>query len=515
MKLNKIYTILLITFFITFFNSCQKEDSIIVVEEKSTEFSIQTIKFNELKNNQQSFIVGLNESQRQIQNVLNRNENTIIVDTTSAYYISVDDINTYTFSIIDDLEIPAMRNLLIFESEDGNSNYFLVEYTLDVPASSVNEANIESHIINTETSIIDDSFNILYASDINNTQSRSGSCWDVSTSTVNYCDDANGNTQVDNGQLGNGCHQNWRTVTFTTINIDLDCLEQNSGLPFTGGGTGGSSNNGPGGPSPGNGSGGTPITTTPTFLDGSSAVSGFLISKLGAENLNTTQTTWINNSSNLSVVQYFLNFIINNDSSIESKDLVLDIINSEINGTLITALPFFKYPDGSNYASTYPELTILLKEYIPYLQSNVKLINTISRLTGISTEEIQDDFTWNEGPEIHIEQLGIVDGEEIKGKFSRLEPNKIIIDIDLVNTLEALAAIENPSQAQIQQLQLLDGLVTFAVCLHEYVHFADFAFDGEMQDNEDLELGLLFEELFVGGFYEIDPNGNVILIPTN
>ena len=34
----------------------------------------------------------------------------------------------------------------------------------------------------------------------------------------------------------------------------------------------------------------------------------------------------------------------------------------------------------------------------------------------------------------------------------------------------------------------MNGLVTFSMCLHEYVHFADFAFDGEMSDDETLEL---------------------------
>jgi hypothetical protein len=48
--------------------------------------------------------------------------------------------------------------------------------------------------------------------------------------------------------------------------------------------------------------------------------------------------------------------------------------------------------------------------------------------------------------------------------------------------------------------------------MHEYVHFSNFAFDGTMQDHENLELGLLFEELYLGGYFEFNPSGNVIFI---
>lgn len=41
------------------------------------------------------------------------------------------------------------------------------------------------------------------------------------------------------------------------------------------------------------------------------------------------------------------------------------------------------------------------------------------------------------------------------------------------------------------------------MCLNEYVHFADYAFDGEMLDTETLELGALFETQFLGGTYNV------------
>lgn len=61
----------------------------------------------------------------------------------------------------------------------------------------------------------------------------------------------------------------------------------------------------------------------------------------------------------------------------------------------------------------------------------------------------------------------------------------------------------------------LRALIEFSVCLYRYIHYGDFAFDGTMQDNENLELGLLFEEIYLGGYYEFNPSGNVIFIKAN
>ena len=120
---------------------------------------------------------------------------------------------------------------------------------------------------------------------------------------------------------------------------------------------------------------------------------------------------------------------------------------------------------------------------------------------------------WGDGAEIHITQLGLdPNGDQYRGKFNPSQPDKIFIDIDLVNLVETWSNIENPSPEQEQQLSMLYGLVTFSVCLHEYVHYADYAFDGIMSDTEELELGLLFEATFIGGYYEFDPSGNIVLI---
>ncbi|MCK6607828.1 MAG: hypothetical protein L6Q46_05925 [Flavobacterium sp.] len=211
-----------------------------------------------------------------------------------------------------------------------------------------------------------------------------------------------------------------------------------------------------------------------------------------------------------------INYLFLNKDNQDAIEFVKELIDLEINGNLLSFFPSFKYPAGSNYSTLYPNFTILVKEYIPLLKNDQRLLNTINRLTGVSISTIKQDLTWGNGPEINITQLGLdLSGNPYYGKFNILEPNKIYIDIDLIQQIEALSNIPNPTPQQNQQIGFLNALITFSVCLHEYVHYSDFAFDGTMQDNENLELGLLFEEIYLGGYYEFNPNGNVIFIKAN
>jgi len=83
-------------------------------------------------------------------------------------------------------------------------------------------------------------------------------------------------------------------------------------------------------------------------------------------------------------------------------------------------------------------------------------------------------------------------------------PKIIKIDIDLVNLYE------NANESDMAPLQLL---ITFSTLLHELVHYEDYQFDNIMQN--DIELGLYFEYLYMGGYYELDDNNNVIFIIEN
>jgi hypothetical protein len=194
---------------------------------------------------------------------------------------------------------------------------------------------------------------------------------------------------------------------------------------------------------------------------------------------------------------------------IESQTLMLQIRNSSLNNTLVSLSPFFKYPLQSNYEILYPHFTSIVKNDLndPYFSEDENLKNIIHNLTGVSQEQIKKDLQWGYGVEIRIEQLGVHPTQgEIKGKFNPTNPNVIYIDIDLVIAYEQEASngINSPNAIA------LNSLITFSVLLHELVHYEDYQFDNIM--NNSVELGLYFESLFNGGFYEFNPNGDGTVI---
>ena len=266
---------------------------------------------------------------------------------------------------------------------------------------------------------------------------------------------------------------------------------------------------------------GYPIGSTPTSSQNNVSTltmpfSKDEIIKMFYYELSPEQLQWWKDENNSDSRAEIEAYIVNQPNVELAFEFAKELMNLDINNTLITPFPLFKYPLNSNYTTLYPNFTILIKEYIPSLKTDQRLINTIHKLTNVNKQYIIDKLTWGNGPEINIVQLGNdPQGNEYHGRFNITEPDKIFIDIDLVNQLEQMSNISNPTQQQQQQLGMLNALVVFSVCLHEYIHYSDFAFDGSMQDNENLELGLLFEELFLGGYYEFSPNGNIVFIKAN
>ncbi|MBF6641038.1 hypothetical protein IVB69_06060 [Flavobacterium sp. J49] len=160
----------------------------------------------------------------------------------------------------------------------------------------------------------------------------------------------------------------------------------------------------------------------------------------------------------------FINLL--NNPTAEMVNFNQQLINYPLVNT-ITYLPFFKYPQGSNYSTLYPNFTMLVKEYIPALKSDTRLINTIHNLTSVSNSQIINGLTWGNGPEIHITDLGNdPGGNPYYGKFNKNEPERIYIDIELVNLLETLSNNPNPTQNELQLLGNLNAMIVFSVCLH-------------------------------------------------
>ncbi|GAB3230171.1 hypothetical protein GCM10027454_32050 [Algoriphagus aestuariicola] len=148
----------------------------------------------------------------------------------------------------------------------------------------------------------------------------------------------------------------------------------------------------------------------------------------------------------------------------------------------------FKYPPGSNYETEYTKLTEYIKNKIPLLKTNSTIINAIQGITGLTVEEIQQDFEWGEGPTIWVEQLDNYapnTSSNTLALFDPTHPNRLFIDEDLVMELETGSSIMN-SDALI-------FLIGVSI-LHEYVHYGDF----NQGVYNEIEEGNLFEESVYG-----------------
>src|SRR5690606_10753822 len=104
-------------------------------------------------------------------------------------------------------------------------------------------------------------------------------------------------------------------------------------------------------------------------------------------------------------------YLVGNNFSEEAKEFAEEIINAGISNTLISAIPFFKYPQNSNYATLYPKLTEYLKNKLPTVKNNTTIVNAISAYTNMSIQQIQEHLQWRNGPTIKIEQLGSAYGK--------------------------------------------------------------------------------------------------------
>ena len=245
--------------------------------------------------------------------------------------------------------------------------------------------------------------------------------------------------------------------------------------------------------------GGVGVNTV-TFTEMSSAL------KYGLD-LSLAGMSFITDSDNaelVSLIYYFLEARISpvtNDYSDEAKIYATEIIESAADSTLVTASPFVKYPVNSNYETLYPKLTSLLKDDLPKIANNQKIIDAIHGITEAPKETIKEALKWGKGPTIQIQQLG-GEGEAEKlgsyrGHLSDEFLNTLFLDIDLVNDFENSNAPE--------MSDALAFLIAVTV-LHEYTHLGDVVFGdnfwGELYSNEDYdpdnEAGLVFEDMVFG-----------------
>jgi hypothetical protein len=173
-----------------------------------------------------------------------------VVDTTKISQIITESSINYTLRLIGD-NVLIQENLVVSQKFDGDIELYKTKYNLtNEQLFQLNSGSL-SNLKPSEVS---------YISSFNSTTSipifgDGAECAELITSEVGVCQDAYGNWQTDNGDLGNGCSSNWMTVTVLTLQIDPGCLTPgggSSGGGSTGGGstgggsTGGGSNDGSG-----------------------------------------------------------------------------------------------------------------------------------------------------------------------------------------------------------------------------------------------------------------------------
>jgi hypothetical protein len=190
--------------------------------------------------------------------------------------------------------------------------------------------------------------------------------------------------------------------------------DDGSGAPFTTdhgdeGGLGGSGSGG--NPSTGDGS----SSQTQANLEDMAEFIEFKVNKVIVQaELNSSQVNWIRSNVDEALALYdFLNI---NRWSQDSKNMVNDIVSAFMDRSILSALPFVKYPKSKSneYRRNYPKLTEYLKNQLPKVANNIAITRAFKKYTNMTDAQVKETFNWGEGPEIVIKQLGNnIYGEEV------------------------------------------------------------------------------------------------------
>ena len=132
----------------------------------------------------------------------------VFIDTTNIIKIESENHKTITAPIINNNE-SKLENLVLNLEKNGNYKAYITNYAM-MQGKLTN---------NTPTSIIP----VATGSGIT-IGGNGANCFDIITTTTHYCRDAQGNTMVDNGELGNGClGMSWDETQIIAV-IDMNCL---------------------------------------------------------------------------------------------------------------------------------------------------------------------------------------------------------------------------------------------------------------------------------------------------
>ncbi|PKV48986.1 zincin-like metallopeptidase toxin 3 of polymorphic toxin system [Aquimarina sp. MAR_2010_214] len=219
--------------------------------------------------------------------------------------------------------------------------------------------------------------------------------------------------------------------------------------------------------------------------------------------ITTAQEKWLLDPKNQTEARKIAYFVESKQGNGEAKKTAKEMIIAAIDGALVSIQPFVKYPKdkAEQYKRDYPALTEFLKNEIPKIANNDKIINEIHGITDAPVETIKEALQWGKGPEIVIEQLHGEGNKEqygaYRGTFNPELRNKLFIDIDLINDIENL---KNSDKFREEI-----GFLIAVTILHEYNHFGDTVFGnnfwGELYLDDPVdqnEAGAVFEVAIFG-----------------
>ncbi|TXE17643.1 hypothetical protein ES692_08750 [Psychroserpens burtonensis] len=148
------------------------------------------------------------------------------VDTDIANYIEYGSYHSYTFPIIRNIDNGLIENLLLSLQQDDTYRAFLITYDLTDNEREQVQNGIEIDLEGKITASILDDENWVNDNFIarDNIGGDGSGCVEFVTTTGNFCENEEGEKIRDNGQLGNGCSQNWTTETVTNLVVDANCL---------------------------------------------------------------------------------------------------------------------------------------------------------------------------------------------------------------------------------------------------------------------------------------------------
>jgi hypothetical protein len=430
------------------FISCEKDLYENAIKNEKRKATVSTVNLNDLSKSKglyEKFITTKNRLSSVDSKLVYNSDFGFYIDTENMKLIEYNDYKTLTAQIYRSGYLGKFENLYIHQYPNGSFGAFIFDYNFS-------EQDIDKYILNQPIENLIDKTRFK-AIDYANTVDYNGTVipYNGACYTINnvFEDDEDGQVWVtlilcpgcecgssDDVQIIPNDDSYGATFNYYYFNLPgMPDQYPGSGTPSGGGNSS-------------TGSNGNPIITQPLINENKNEI------KLINDYLNDDQDNWWYFTATPETKVDILNNVASNGSSGEAFQFANELINLAMNNSLVTPFPLFQYPLNSNYTILYPNFTVLVKEYIPSLKTDQRLINTIHKLTNVNIQTIIDKLTWGNGPEINIVQLGNdPQGNEYHGKFNITEPDKIFIDIDLVNQLEQMSNISNPTQQQQQQLE--------------------------------------------------------------